>query len=120
MLDELQAILTEEGAGYIRIDGGTPMQARTEAVARFQDTDDVQVALLSLTACCQGLTLSAASLVVFAELYWVPGVLLQAEDRAHRIGQKSPVNVHYLVAQGTVDERMFAIMERRARDASAV
>ncbi|CAE7242587.1 ZRANB3, partial [Symbiodinium pilosum] len=53
------------------------------------------------------------------ELFWVPGILLQAEDRAHRLGQANMVDVHYLVAPGTVDERMFAAVERRARDADA-
>ncbi|CAE8655915.1 unnamed protein product, partial [Polarella glacialis] len=56
---------------------------------------------------------------VFAELFWVPGVLLQAEDRAHRLGQAKMINVHYLVAPGTVDERMFEAVERRCRDTSA-
>eukprot|EP00434_Breviolum_minutum_P011942 symbB.v1.2.010529.t1/scaffold641.1/size177546/3 len=117
MLDDLEGSLKKNSVRYIRIDGSTPMAQRSTYVDDFQQNDDVQVALLSLTACSQGLTLNSASLVLFAELFWVPGVLLQAEDRAHRIGQVHMVNVHYLVAPGSVDERMFAAVERRARDA---
>lgn len=120
MLDGLERSLQGEPVGYIRIDGGTPSNARTEAVSRFQNDDGVRVALLSLTACCQGLTLNAASVVVFAELFWVPGVLLQAEDRVHRLGQRSAVDIHYLVARGTVDERMFRAATRRALDTARV
>merc|ERR1712125_298103 len=65
-----------------------------------------------------GFTISSTSLVVFAELYWVPGIILQAEDRVHRMGQTAAVDVHYLIMRGTVDERMFQAVERRARDAA--
>lgn len=56
-----------------------------------------------------GITLTAATMVIFAELYWNPGILIQAEDRAHRIGQKDSVNVHYLLAQGTFDDKIWSV-----------
>lgn len=61
----------------------------------------------------QGLTFTAASHVVFAELYWNPGHVKQAEDRAHRIGQTSSVNVHYLIAKGTFDTVMWSMLNRK-------
>jgi SWI/SNF-related matrix-associated actin-dependent regulator 1 of chromatin subfamily A len=61
------------------------------------------VALLSLTAAGVGFTLTAASVVIFAELHWTPAVLLQAEDRTHRIGQRNSVNIHYLIGDKTLD-----------------
>jgi SWI/SNF-related matrix-associated actin-dependent regulator of chromatin subfamily A-like protein 1 len=54
--------------------------------------------------------LTAAATVVFAELFWNPGVLIQAEDRAHRIGQTDCVNVHYLLARGTTDDRIWPLI----------
>ncbi|MEQ2171643.1 hypothetical protein GOODEAATRI_012981, partial [Goodea atripinnis] len=62
-----------------------------------------------------GLTFTAASHVVFAELYWNPGHMKQAEDRAHRIGQTSSVNVHYLIAKGTFDTVMWSMLNRKEK-----
>ena len=53
--------------------------------------------------------------MVFGELYWVPGALLQAEDRAHRIGQSSTVVIHYLVAQGTLDDRVYPMLTEKLK-----
>ena len=65
--------------------------------------------------CRQGLTLTAARLVVFAELDWTPGTLEQCEDRAHRIGQQQAVHVHYLVARGTLDDWVWSALARKVR-----
>ena len=68
------------------------------------------MALLSITACSQGLTLTAASTVVFAELTWTPSIMSQAEDRTHRIGQQNCVNVYYLYGPDTVDDIIFNML----------
>ena len=62
------------GSGYIRIDGRTSSEQRNVFCKKFQHNDDISVAILSITAANAGLNLSAASLVVFAELFWNPGV----------------------------------------------
>ncbi|EKX39033.1 hypothetical protein GUITHDRAFT_76774, partial [Guillardia theta CCMP2712] len=104
ILDGLEDVVSKKKVQYIRIDGSTPSRERQLRVSSFQESSSVRVAILSVTAAGTGLTLTAANLVVFAELHWTPGILLQAEDRAHRIGQQSSVNVMYLVGQGTCDE----------------
>lgn len=97
----------------IRIDGNTPQQNRQELCTRFQTDPQCKVALLSITAAGVGITLTAAKVVLFAELYWNPGTLLQAEDRAHRIGQKDCVLVQYLLAKNTIDESMWETVRKK-------
>lgn len=66
-----------------------------------------------MTAMGVGFTLTAASTVLFAELHWTPAVLIQAEDRTHRIGQKNAVNIHYLIGDETLDALMLRQLERK-------
>lgn len=68
-----------------------------------------------MTVASIGLTFTAASRVLFVELFWNPGVLLQAEDRAHRIGQKDSVQVTYLLAQGTSDDVLWPLLQEKLR-----
>ena len=115
MLDTLETAVRGARVPYVRLDGSTPSRDRHAAVARFQSDASVRAALLSMTACGQGITLTASSEVLMAELCWTPAVLLQAEDRAHRIGQPSAVNVRYLLAPGSVDDVMWPLLSRKLR-----
>lgn len=90
----------------VQLDGRTPMQARQDAVDRFQTDDSVKLFIGGIQAAGVGLTLTASSHVVFAELDWVPGNMSQAEDRCHRIGQQESVLVQHLVVDGSLDARM--------------
>ncbi|KAG8125233.1 hypothetical protein E2320_020541 [Naja naja] len=107
ILDAISEELEKKNVGFIRIDGSTPSAERQSLSQEFQFSEKLPVAILSLTAANMGLTLSSADLVVFTELFWNPGVLMQAEDRAHRIGQTSSVDIHYLVAKGTADDYLW-------------
>jgi len=109
VMDAFEDAFMKEKRKYIRIDGATTTSLRQDICNKFQNDPTVRVALLSITAANTGLTLTAATTVVFAELYWNPGQMVQAEDRAHRIGQCDSVNVHYLLAKGTTDDSLWYI-----------
>uniref|UniRef100_A0A8C5CV90 Zinc finger, RAN-binding domain containing 3 n=1 Tax=Gadus morhua TaxID=8049 RepID=A0A8C5CV90_GADMO len=113
MLQACTEAVIEAKVGYIRIDGSVPSSERAQLVRKFQTDPAIRVAVLSIQAAGQGLTFTAASHVVFAELYWNPGQVKQAEDRAHRIGQTSCVHVHYLIAKGSFDTVMWAMLNRK-------
>ncbi|XP_013929526.1 PREDICTED: SWI/SNF-related matrix-associated actin-dependent regulator of chromatin subfamily A-like protein 1 [Thamnophis sirtalis] len=115
ILDAISEELKKKNVGFIRIDGSTPSAERQSLSQEFQFSKKLSVAILSLTAANMGLTLSSADLVVFTELFWNPGVLMQAEDRAHRIGQTSSVDIHYLVAKGTADDYLWPLIEKKIR-----
>lgn len=85
-----------------RLDGRMKIEERQANIEKFQNTS-CPVFLGSITAAGVGITLTAASVAVFAELSWVPADLLQAEDRIWRIGQTLPVLVQYLIVEGSVD-----------------
>jgi SNF2 family DNA or RNA helicase len=90
MPDSMENTLRAARVPHVRIDGRTPSIERAVLVNRFQNEPEIRVAVLSIQACGQGITLTVASDVVFGELHRVPAALLQAEDRAHRTGQKNP------------------------------
>ncbi|XP_044522549.1 DNA annealing helicase and endonuclease ZRANB3 [Gracilinanus agilis] len=114
MLQACTEAAIESKVRYIRIDGSVPSSERIHLVNQFQKDPDTRVAILSILAAGQGLTFTAATHVIFAELYWDPGHIKQAEDRAHRIGQSSSVNIHYLIANGTLDSLMWGMLNRKA------
>jgi superfamily II DNA or RNA helicase len=106
--DVIQQIV-EAFPGCVSITGDTPMAARQAAVDRFQNDPTCNLIVGNLQAMGVGLTLTASAHVIFAELDWVPGVMSQAEDRAHRIGQINSVLIQHLVLEGSLD----AVMAKR-------
>ncbi|KAH0993205.1 hypothetical protein GBA52_004688 [Prunus armeniaca] len=113
MIDSIYQFLLKKKVGCIRIDGSIPTVSRQAYVTEFQEKDSVKAAVLSIKAGGVGLTLTAASTVIFAELSWTPGDLIQAEDRAHRIGQVSSVNIYYLLANDTVDDIIWDVVQSK-------
>ncbi|TFY65079.1 hypothetical protein EVJ58_g2214 [Rhodofomes roseus] len=114
MLDIIEDWATEyKGWSLCRIDGSTSMADRREEVNRFQKSGDAEDAprlfLLSTRAGGLGLNLVAADTVIFYDQDWNPQVDLQAQDRAHRIGQTRPVLVFRIVSKHTVETK---IMQR--------
>ncbi|CAM8915197.1 unnamed protein product [Rhodiola kirilowii] len=120
MIDAIHQFLLKKKVGCIRIDGGTPAASRQALVTDFQEKDNIKAAVLSIRAGGVGLTLTAASTVIFAELSWTPGDIIQAEDRAHRIGQVSSVNIYYLLANDTVDDIIWDVVQNKLENLGQV
>ena len=112
-LDEIEHWLDKHKIVHVRMDGDTESKKRQDLCNDFQTNPKIKVALLSITAASVGLTLTSANIVIFMELFWNPGVLMQAEDRAHRIGQKDSVIVQYLLGKGTFDDYLWPMLVRK-------
>jgi SNF2 family DNA or RNA helicase len=113
--DELEAMQLP----CLSFTGDTPVKERALVVQQFQ-AQAVPVLLLSLKAGGVGLNLTAADTVIHLDPWWNPAVERQATDRAHRIGQDQPVFVYKLVVEGSIEERMLALQERKAALAEGV
>lgn len=99
-----------EEYGVVTLCGEMSTEARQASVDAFQTDPAARVFLGSITAAGVGITLTAASVVVFAELDWVPGRVTQAEDRCHRVGQRDSVLAQHLVLQGSLDAHMVKML----------
>lgn len=113
--DVIAELAAPFGDAAVTLTGGDRVEARQAAVDRFQEDPSCSVFIGSITAAGLGLTLTAASHVVFAELDWVPAYLTQAEDRTHRIGQENSVLIQHLVLQDSLDSRMVRTLIRKQR-----
>ncbi|MET9853890.1 DEAD/DEAH box helicase [Streptomyces sp. NPDC006450] len=111
--------LVARGIASQLLHGGTPVPRREELVDRFQ-AGEVPVFLLSLKAAGTGLNLTRAGHVIHYDRWWNPAVEEQATDRAYRIGQTQPVQVHRIIAEGTVEDRIAELLQRKRALADAV
>ena len=115
----IETHLTARGIGSQFLHGGTPVKRREEMVARFQAGEE-PVFLLSLKAAGTGLNLTRAGHVIHFDRWWNPAVEDQATDRAYRIGQTQPVQVHRMIAEGTVEDRIAEMLRQKKQLADAV
>lgn len=121
VIDALDAILMRElsvpGARPVCcLTGNTPPDARQLLVDHFQKTKAARVFLGQIQAAGTGLTLTAASDLIFAETSWVPAENEQAAMRIHRIGQKNACLVRFATLPGSIDELIMKAVERKMKD----
>ncbi|CAG7619202.1 SNF2 helicase associated domain-containing protein [Paenibacillus allorhizosphaerae] len=113
---EMLALIGRElgyrGVPFFYLDGQTPSAERVELCSKFNDGAR-DLFLISLKAGGTGLNLTGADTVILYDLWWNPAVEQQAADRAHRIGQKNVVQVIRLVTQGTVEEKMYELQQKK-------
>lgn len=115
----LERHLSRAGVPHQFLHGGTSVAEREAMVARFQ-AGEVPVFLLSLKAGGTGLNLTQADHVIHVDRWWNPAVEEQATDRAYRIGQTRPVQVHRFVTQGTIEEKIAELLSRKRALADTV
>ncbi|CAM4387185.1 DEAD/DEAH box helicase [Paenibacillus tarimensis] len=112
MLGLIARELGQQGVPFFYLDGGTGARERVELCARFNNGEK-DVFLLSLKAGGTGLNLTGADTIILYDLWWNPAVEQQAADRAHRIGQTRVVQVIRMISEGTIEENMVRLQQRK-------
>jgi SWI/SNF-related matrix-associated actin-dependent regulator 1 of chromatin subfamily A len=111
----LKELAERFGAVAVMITGETDNKDRFEIVKKFQEDESIKVFLGGYKSAGQGITLTAASSVVFLDFPWSPGDGWQAEDRIHRIGSKySSVTIFQMMAKGTIDDMMKKMLAKKS------
>lgn len=117
MLKALRKCVEKIKMNYILVNGSTTSQKRTEMFQQFQTDDQCRVAILSIKACETGIDLTAGSLVIFSELSYGYDSFFQGEARCHRIGQKEQVDVMFILLKGSVEERIWFLVQNKLTNA---
>ena len=97
----------------VKIDGSTPLRERQVAIDNFQNNPNIHLFIGNIQAAGVGITLTAASHAAIIELPLTPGALAQAEDRLHRIGQSEIVQIFYLLAYNTIEDKIAQILDKK-------
>jgi superfamily II DNA/RNA helicase len=112
MLTLIEQQITRLKLNYVRLDGSVPQKKRQELVNQFQRDPTCRV-FLTTNAGSTGLNLQAANTVINVDLPWNPAILEQRIARAHRMGQKNPVQVYLLVTETTIEEKLLATLSAK-------
>ena len=107
-LDDIIGLLDKRHIGYAQVRGG--VKDRTEEIRRFQEDEDCRVFVGQIAAAGLGITLTSSDVMVFYSMDYSMSNFTQAQARIHRIGQKSTCHYLYLVAKGTIDERVLTAL----------
>jgi superfamily II DNA/RNA helicase len=112
MLTLIERQITRLKLDFVRLDGSVPQKKRQQLVHQFQLDPTCRV-FLTTNAGSTGLNLQSANTVINVDLPWNPAVLEQRIARAHRMGQKNPVQVYLLVTEGTIEEKLLATLSAK-------
>jgi superfamily II DNA/RNA helicase len=112
MLTLIERQISELKLNYVRLDGSVPQKKRQQLVNQFQRDPACRV-FLTTNAGSTGLNLQAANTVINVDLPWNPAILEQRIARAHRMGQKNPVQVYLLVTEETIEEKLLATLSAK-------
>ncbi len=112
MLNLIEPLLKKQKVDYVRLDGSVPQKKRQNLMQQFQKDPDCKL-FIATNAGSTGLNLQAANTVINVDLPWNPAVLEQRISRAHRMGQKRPVQVFLLVTEDTLEENLLATLSAK-------
>lgn len=113
MLRLLERTLQTLKWNYVVFEGSMNVKKRDFALSKFRDDGGTNILLMSTKAGNVGLNLTHARTVILTEPWWNPFVDEQAMDRVHRIGQNFTVTIHKMIVQGTIEERILMIQEKK-------
>ena len=115
MFELLKEELEKENIKYFELTGKTKITDRLDLVNEFNEDEDVKVFLISLKAGGTGLNLTGADMVIHFDPWWNLSAENQATDRAYRIGQKNNVQVYKLITKNSIEEKIYALQETKAK-----
>jgi len=117
-MDLIEAMLLRKGIRYWKMNGGTSADDRQLAISEFNHHTGKCVMISNIVVGGTGLNLQTADTVIFPSLDWTPAQEMQAISRAHRLGCTNVVNVHRIVANGTIDEHVISLQQQKLDCAS--